>query len=185
MSSKDDSILYGAKRAGITWLFNFRDRKQFNQAQAAANRFGMSLGELMCRIHSDYTGAPKLRGAQKTFDYDDRKSSTLKIELVECDPLTRRCLERQAVLHECNSVEEYVRYAFFTQLEEDEEEALLDPRTGDAFLFGEQLEFRLKGCHVDNDAPQPPPPGICSQPVQIPAGTLVEQCDAADWWTKE
>jgi hypothetical protein len=37
MSTKDDSILFGAKRAGITWLFKFHERSSFNRVQVGDN----------------------------------------------------------------------------------------------------------------------------------------------------
>ncbi len=128
MSKKDDSILFGAKRAGVTYLYKFRSRKEFTRAQAGAKRLGMSLSQLLC-------GEQELPQPRKFTD-EDWKASKFSIQITECDPFTRRCLERQAVLYECNSAEEYILDCMYQTLLNDEQNAILDPETGDPVLTG-------------------------------------------------
>ena len=91
MSKKDDSILYGAKRAGVTWLFKF-DPSEFDELKVGAKRLGMSLAEFICRTNHFMTGAPAIAEPRKFTD-EDREASTLKLQInPECDELTRRAL---------------------------------------------------------------------------------------------
>src|ERR1700719_2229455 len=110
MSTKDDSILFGAKRAGITWWFKFDERSSFNRVQAGVRRLGMSLAEFLCRRCPDLTGAPALPEEPRKFTEEDGETAHLKVQLVECDDFTRTCLERQAK-NNGESVEEYMNRA--------------------------------------------------------------------------
>jgi hypothetical protein len=112
MSKKDDSILFGAKRAGITWLFKFHERSSFNRVQAGVKRLGMSLAEFLCRQFPALTGAPALPDEPRKFTEEDGETARLKVQLVECDEFTRACLERQAKNNR-ESVEEYINRAIF------------------------------------------------------------------------
>lgn len=173
MSTEDHWILYGAKRAGITWLFKFRPT-EFREAKAGAKRLGLSLAEFVCRTNSGMTGAPELPEPRKFTDAD-RKASTLKLQInPECDEFTRRCLERQAVLWG-GTVEEYLLNNVFMTLENDEDAAILDPQTGDGVLERSAGLERFLGCHVDRGA-QLRERHVKFIRVPIPAGTIVEQC---------
>jgi hypothetical protein len=167
-----DQIIFGAKRAGVTYLFGFDTQAELDQTKAAAKRLGLTLSELLCRAHPGITGAPELPEPRK-FTYEDRKASTLKIQITECDEFTRACLERQADLWGGASVEEYMLNNVFMTLENDEDNALLDPQTGDVILEGHEL-WGFLGCKVDKDAQTPPPSHFSRRP--IPAGTVVETC---------
>jgi hypothetical protein len=43
MSNKKDEIIFGAKRAGVTWLQSFADRAELDSAREGAKRPGLSL----------------------------------------------------------------------------------------------------------------------------------------------
>jgi hypothetical protein len=152
--SKDDSILFGAKRAGITWLFKFDCAARLKRARAGAARLGMTLAELECRRISGMSGASKLPPDPKTWKYEDRKTAKLKIKIVECDDFTRRCLERQAANDGCNSVEEYMVEGVFALLECDEELSIYDPQTEEAVLTNLHLGD-LWTCKIDKGAASP------------------------------
>jgi hypothetical protein len=171
MNTKDDSILFGAKRAGITWLFKFDCAARLKRARAGAKRLGMSLAELLCRakISTDLPDLPEPR----KFTDEDQKSSTLKIQITECDSFTRRCLERQAKINGCESVEEYITDSAFMWLVTDEDNAILDPQTGDAVLTSLDLGT-YTGCKVDKNATTQPPSNFTRK--RVPRGTIVEQC---------
>ena len=70
LSKKDDSILFGAKRAGNSWLFKFENRIAFKRVQAGVKRFGMSLAEFLCRWYADLTGPPELPEEPRKFTDD-------------------------------------------------------------------------------------------------------------------
>jgi hypothetical protein len=170
--SKDDSILFGAKRAGITWLFKFDCAERLKRARAGAARLGMSLAELLCSTRISADGVPELPEPRKFTD-EDRKANTIKIQITECDPFMRKCLERQAALWECESAEEYIIDCLYQTLLNDEENAILDPQTGDAVLINLDLGS-FAGCHVDKGAKNAPPPSNFTR-RPIPRGTIVEQ----------
>jgi hypothetical protein len=147
MSKKDDSILYGAKRAGVTWLFKFKP-SEFNEIKVGAKRLGMNVAEFLCRTNHFMTGAPAIPEPRKFTD-EDRKASTLKLHInPECDEFTRRCLERQAALWG-GSVEEYLLNNVFMTLENDEDNAVLDPQTGEGVLESSIGAGHFFGCNVD------------------------------------
>jgi hypothetical protein len=174
MSTKDDSILFGAKRAGITWLFRFYDRTSFNRVQAGVKRLGMSLAEFLCRQFPALTGAPELPEEPRKFTEDDGETARLKVQLVECDEFTRACLERQAKNNH-ESVEEYINRAIFFLLSVDEEDAIVDARTGEVVLNHCTLPDMPQGYKADKGAT--PCKYEYYKPVKrIPAGTIVEQC---------
>ena len=161
-------VLFGAKRAGVTYLYEFDTRSQFKNAQAAAKRLGLNLSQL---LHGEHHGKQKLRQPRK-FTEADQKASVLKIQIIDCDDFTRRCLERQAA-KSGRSVEEYIVAGAHFLLGVDEGDAVLDPRTGEVVLYGYNLGS-YRGCNVDKDATELPPPNFTRIP--IPAGTIVEQC---------
>jgi hypothetical protein len=164
MSKKPVPVLYGAKRAGVTYLYEFDTRSQFENAQAAAKRLGLKLGQL---LHFN-----KKLAQPRVFTEADQKSSTLKIQITECDAFTRSCLERQAAQRGL-SVEEYVVAGSHFLLGVDEGDAVLSPQTGEVVIYGYELGS-YRGCHVDKDATSQPPSNFTRIP--IPAGTIVEQC---------
>jgi hypothetical protein len=168
MSTKDDSILFGAKRAGVTYLYEFNSRSQLEKAQAAAKRLGISLAQLLNWEH---------RGKQKPtmpriFTEADQKASVLKIQIIDCDDFTRRCLERQAA-KSGRSVEEYIVHGAHFLLGVDESDAVLDPKNGEVVIYACNLGS-YRGCNVDEDATELPPSNFTRIP--IPSGTIVEQC---------
>jgi hypothetical protein len=170
MSTKDDSILFGAKRAGITWLFKF-EPSAFAELQAGAERFGMTRAEFVCRLHPRTTGAPELSEPLK-FESEDRETSTLKIEVAECDAFTRRCLQRQAAGYGL-TVEEYIRDTVFSQLRNDEEDSFLD-QSGEVFMQGREFGD-LVGINVERGA-QLREGNVRFTRIPVPAWTIVEQC---------
>jgi hypothetical protein len=58
---------------------------------------------------------------QREWTSEDRKSSTLKIQIAECDPFTQAALERQAKIQGV-SLEQYITEGVFSLLECDEQE---------------------------------------------------------------
>ena len=160
-------IIFGVKKAGVTWLYRFNPPEMFNQAKAGAEKLGLSLSQLLCGEH-------RRLPAQRKFTVEDQKTSTLKIQIIECDEFTRKCLERQAAYDGFGSIEEYIADAALTVLECDEEDAFLDPGTGEVALTGCLLGQYI-GCKVDKDAPNPPPSGF--RRIRIPAGTIIETYD--------
>src|ERR1700741_5487901 len=50
MNKKKDEIIFGAKRAGVTWLHKFQSRAKFNRAKVCAKRLGLSLSQLLCDL---------------------------------------------------------------------------------------------------------------------------------------
>ena len=144
MNKKKDEIIFGAKRAGVTWLHKFQSREMFNQAKAGAEKLGLSLSQLLC-------GGYRRLPAQRKFTVQDQKTSTLKIQITECDEFTRRALERQAAYDGFESIEEYITDAALNVLECGEEDAFLDPGTGEVALTGCRLGQYI-GCKVDKDS---------------------------------
>ena len=124
MNSKTDEIIFGVKRAGVTWLHSFANRAELDSARAKASRLGLSLSEMLCGLYpKDPQNSPR------RFTHKDRESHGLKIQITECDELTRRALERQAAYYEC-SVEEYLIDGALCSLASDEERTFVDPKTG-------------------------------------------------------
>lgn len=176
--NKNDSVFYGAKRNGRTYVYEF-EPSDFDEIKAGAKRFGLSLAEFLCRLHHNTTHAPELPEPRK-FTHADRKNSTLKLQInPECDDFTRRCLERQAALWG-GSVEEYLLNNVFMTLENDEDNALIDPETGEGALRAQWDYGNLIGYFIDKGAPpvehEHPLYGSSSNLKLIPAGTIVEQC---------
>ncbi len=168
MKKKDD-VVFGVKRAGVTWLWQFPS-STFKQARAGAKRLGLSLGQLLCGDYP-FTGVPKAEGLRR-FTHTDQEASTLKIKVTGCDEFTLSCLKRQAKFSGL-SVEEYIAEAVYGILTCDEEDSVLDTRTGEVVLQGWELGNYI-GCQVDKGAPKPPPDNFTRIP--IPAGTIVEDC---------
>jgi hypothetical protein len=167
MNSKKDEIIFGVKRAGVTWLYSFANRAELDSARAKASRLGLSLSEMLCGPY------PKDReNSPRRFTHEDRESHGLKIQITECDELTRRALERQAAYYEC-SVEEYLIEGALCALASDEESTFVDSETGgvvaDTGDFGSYI-----GCKVDKRAQEPPPSHFGRIP--IPHGAILETC---------
>jgi hypothetical protein len=167
MNSKKDEIVFGAKRAGVTWLHSFPGRAALDSARLNAKRLGSSLSQMLC---GPYPKEPENK--LRRFTHEDRESQGLKIQIVECDELTRRALERQAAYHGY-SVEEYILDGALCALASDEEMTFLDHQTGqvvaDSADFGSYI-----GCKVDKSAPEPPPSNFSRIP--IPRGAIVASC---------
>ena len=110
------------------------------------------------------------RNSPRRFTHEDRKSHGLKIQITECDKLTRRALERQAVACGC-SVEEFILDGALCSLASNEELTFVDPKTGEVVAgtgdFGNYI-----GCNVDQNASEPPPPHFTRIP--IPPGRLLK-----------
>ena len=125
MNRNKDEIIFGAKRAGVTWLHAFPDSRALDSARACAKRLGLSLSQLLC--------GPSPRGLEngpRKLTQKDRESPSLKIQITACEEFTRRCLEREAAHRGC-SAEEYIVDAAMCVLASDEEQAFLDPATGE------------------------------------------------------
>ena len=167
MSKKQDEIIFGARRAGVTWLYSFEDRADLEAARAGAQRLGLSLSQLLCEPH-----AQEEKSSHRKFIYEDRESHGLKIQITECDVFTRRALERQAAYHG-TTVEEYIIDAAMSALESFEETSFLNPQTGEVMLGSCELGTYI-GCTVDKDAPDPPPSNFTRIPA--PPGAIVETC---------
>jgi hypothetical protein len=170
MSKKHVPVLFGAKRAGVTYLYEFESRVEFDQAKAAAKRIGVSLAELLSGRYPGGSKAPELPSS-RTFAETDKKSSTFKIDIRQCDEFTRKCFARAAKYCGYSSVEDYIRAAALRSLVTDEEESICDPQTEEVVI--QQYELgSYRGCHVDKDATELPPSNFTRIP--IPAGTIVE-----------
>jgi len=167
MSKKQDEIIFGARRAGVTWLYSFEDRADLEAARAGAQRLGLSLSQLLCEPH-----AQEEKSSHRKFIYEDRESHGLKIQITECNEFTQRALERQAAYHG-TTVEEYIIDAAMSALESFEETSFLDPQTGGVMLDGCELGTYI-GCNVQKGAPNPPPSNFTQIP--IPRGAIVEGC---------
>jgi hypothetical protein len=164
-------IIFGAKRAGVTWLHKFNSPAKFEYAKASAKRLGLSLSQLFCGpCPPNVSKLPLVR----KFTDEDKRASTLKIQITECDPFTRGCLERTVKYCGYESIEEYIRAAALNMLITDEDESILDPHTGEVIVQGYELEGHYIGCKVDKNAPKPPPGNFTRIP--IPAGAIVESC---------
>ena len=167
MNRKQDEIIFGAKRGGVTWLHSFADRAELDSAREKAERLGLSLSQMLC---GPYPKDPE--NSPRRFTHEDRKSHGLKIQITECDKLTRRALERQAVACSC-SVEEFLLDGALCSLASNEELTFVDPKTGEVVAgtgdFGNYI-----GCNVDQNASEPPPSHFTRIP--IPPGAIVETC---------
>jgi len=171
--NKNDSVIFGAKRAGITWLVEFDDRKTFNRVQAGVRRLGMSVAEFLCRSQPGLTGAPELPEEPRKFTEEDAETASLKVQLVECDEFTRTCLERQAK-NNGESVEEYINRAVFFLLSVDESDAIVDARTGEVVL--NQCTIPMFKTYKPDKGVSPRQSDWPRAVKRIPAGTIVEQC---------
>jgi hypothetical protein len=174
MSKKDDSILFGAKRAGITWLFKFDDRSSFNRALAGVKRYGMTLAEFLCRMCPSLTGAPALPEEPRKFTEEDGETANLKVKIVESDEFVRACLERQAKNNR-ESVEEYINRAIFFLLSIDEGDAIVDARTGEVVLNHCALPSMPEQTYKPDKGVLPTEYEYYKPIKRIPAGTIVEQ----------
>jgi len=167
MNRKQDEIIFGAKRGGVTWLHSFADRSELDSAREKAERLGLSFSQMLC---GPYPKDPE--NSPRRFTHEDRKSHGLKIQITECDKLTRRAFERQAVACSC-SVEEFLLDGALCSLASNEELTFVDPKTGEVVAgtgdFGNYI-----GCNVDQNASEPPPSHFTRIP--IPPGAIVETC---------
>jgi hypothetical protein len=168
MSKKE--VNFGVKYQGVTWLFCFWNRKMFNAARSGARRLGVSLGELISQKYL-FTGVPKLAEVPRKFTEKDRKVSTLKIQIIQCDEFTRKCLQRQTDFCGFQTIEEYILDQAFPMLINDEDCAILDGQTEEVVMTEYDLGI-FDGCKVDPDAAQPPPDSFAR--VQIPRDTILE-----------
>ena len=167
MNSKKDEIIFGAKRAGVTWLHKFESRATFDSARATARRLGLSLSEMLCGpFPKDPENSPR------RFTHEDRESHGLKIQITACDELTRRALERQAVVFG-GSVEEYIIDGALCALASWEECSFVDLKTGEVVADDDDFGSYI-GCKVDKGAPEPPSSNFGRIP--IPRGVIVETC---------
>jgi hypothetical protein len=174
MSKKE--VIFGVKYLGVTWLFYFCNRKMFNAARAGARRLGVSLGELISQKYL-FTGFQKLPEAPRKFTEEDRKASTLKIQIVQCDEFTRKCLKRQTDFCGFRTIEEYILDQAFPMLINDEDCAILHGQTEEVVMTEYDLGI-FDGCEVDRDAAKPPPDSFTR--VHIPRGTIVESLEEND-----
>jgi hypothetical protein len=167
MNNKTDEIIFGAKRAGVTWLYRFPGHAALDSARLNAKRLGSSLRQMLC---GPYPKEPE--NNLRRFTHKDRESHGLKIQIIECDELTRRALERQAAYYGY-SLEEYLLDGALCSLASDEEITFLDPATDEVVAsysdFGNYI-----GCKVDKRAQEPPPSHFGRIP--IPRGAIVEAC---------
>ena len=167
MNNEKDEIVFGAKRGGVTWLYRFESRADFEKTKAGAERLGQSLAQWLCKHPSDTPPT------QRRFTFKDLEASTLKVQITHCDEFTRKCLERQVALYGYESVEQFIAKTALNILENLEEDTVLDPRTGEAIMtYSESGDYI--GCNVDDDAPNPPPYQLGRMP--IPRGAIVETC---------
>ena len=138
MNRKQDEIIFGAKRGGVTWLYSFADRAELDSAREKAERLGLSFSQILC---GPYPKDPE--NSPRRFTHEDRKSHGLKIQITECDKLTRRALERQAVACGC-SVEEFILDGALCSLASNEELTFVDSSL--SFDLGEKLAlYRANG----------------------------------------
>jgi len=157
-------IIFGAKRAGVTYLFEFDSSADLSHTRAAAKQLGLSLAEFMRRKW--IASAPRLPKPKKVFGDSDQKSSRLKIEISDCDDFTRQCLERQAA-YRGQSLQEYMHDCVLCQLLADEDASIFKPETEQVILQSWDTGT-YRGCHVDRGAPNPPPSNFVyrSRPAQ-------------------
>ena len=106
----------------------------------------------------------------RRFTHEDRESHGLKIQITECDELTRRALERQAAAWGC-SVEEYIIDGALCSLASSEESTFVDPETSEVVAYVKDFGSFI-GCKANKNAPEPP---HFSQ-IPIPRGAIVETC---------
>jgi hypothetical protein len=48
MNRKQDEIIFGANRGGVTWLRSFADRAELDSAREKAERLALSLSQMLC-----------------------------------------------------------------------------------------------------------------------------------------
>jgi hypothetical protein len=170
MKTTSKEVLFGARRAGVTYLFCFYSRAAFREAKAGAKRLGLSLSKLLAEHY--FSGKSALPPATNKFTDKERKASTLEIQIAAIDDFSRRCLERQAAYRGC-SVQDYMRDCILVQLQSDEDNSIFEPSSGVVILQHWDLGNYV-GCHVESGAPKPPPSNFTRIP--IPAGAIVETC---------
>lgn len=178
MSKKDDSTFFGIKADGVTFLFKFPTRSALKKAKAGAKRIGLKLSDLICAfnpVFQPFMGLPKAPLVRRKFTHEDRdrKPRTVEIQITKCDSFTRMCFERQARDCGYETIEDYIIDSAFCALASNEEEAVIDPQTGEVVLTHSDLGDFL-GCEVQ-------PNRVLNEEhcsfrrVPIPAGTIVEQ----------
>ena len=170
MNNIKDEIIFGAKRAGVTWLYRFESRVDFERTRAGAEKLGLSLAQWLCKFPPEKASA---KGQERRFTFEDEEASTLKVQITQCDEFTRKCLKRQVAFYGYESVEHFIAKAALNILENLEDEIVLDPRTGEIIMtYSDSGDYI--GCSVDDDAPNPPPYQLGRRP--IPDGAIVEIC---------
>jgi hypothetical protein len=177
MSKKTNPTFFGIKADGATFLFKFPTRAALKKAKAGAARIGLKLSEVICSITpvlQPFTGPPKYQLVRRKFTHEDRdrKPRTVEIQITKCDPFTRMCFERQARDCGYETIEDYIIDSAFCALASNEEEAVIDPQTGDVLLtysdFGDFVGCEVHPNRVLNEE-------HCSfHRVAIPAGTIIE-----------
>jgi hypothetical protein len=169
MNKNKDEIIFGARRAGVTWLYSFPGCYALDDARSSGKRLGFQrLRQYLCGAS---TREIPENGPRK-FTHEDRESCALKIQITECDDFTRRALERQAVYRGC-SVEEYIIDGVLCLLASNEETAFFSPETGEVIAdIGDFGAFI--GCKVDENAQRPPPSSFTQIPV--PRRAIIETC---------
>jgi hypothetical protein len=166
MKNNKDEIIFGARRAGVTWLHSFPDRAALETARSSAKRLRTTLSQLLC--------GPSPRDppdAPRKFTLEDRESPGLKIQITDCDEFTRRALERHAASQGV-SVEQYIVEASMCVLAGDEERAFLDPETGKVISSSDEFG-RFIGCKIDENALEP---SVQFTRIPIPRLAIVESC---------
>jgi hypothetical protein len=180
MSKKSGSAFFGVKAIkadGATFLFEFPTLSALKKAKAGAKRIGLNLSDVICAfnpVFQPFMGLPKAPPVRRKFTHQDRarKPRTVEIQITKCDPFTRLCFERQ--VRDCGyeTIEDYIIDSAFCALASNEEEAVLDPQTGEVVLtlsdLGDFLGCEVRPSRVLNEK-------HCSfRRVPTPAGTIVE-----------
>ena len=98
MNRKQDEIIFGARRAGVTCFYHFETRAEFKKARAGVKRLGQSLAQWLSWPFRWSADRDPIEG-QRRFTFKDEEASTLKVRITQCDEFTRKCLERQVTLH--------------------------------------------------------------------------------------
>jgi hypothetical protein len=177
MNKKRDPIVFGAKCAGVTFLFEFPTRSALRKAKAGARRLGLRLSDLLCWFNPflrPFTYAPEsVISTRCKFTNENRKTSFLKIQVAECDRFTRAFLERVAGELGFETIEEYICDSALRALVGNEEEAVLDPQTGEVVLTDSDLG-KFLGCEVSAHCGLAPEYDKFKR-VPIPAGAIVER----------
>jgi hypothetical protein len=166
MNDKKDEIIFGARRAGVTWLHSFADHAALDAARSSAKRLRTTLSQLLC--------GPSPRdppNAPRKFTLEDREPPGLKIQITDCDKFTRRALERQAASQGVR-VEQYIVEAAMCVLASHEDRAFLDPETGEVISTSDAFG-RFIGCKIDENALEPP---VQFNRIPIPRLAIVESC---------